>query len=676
MTRRRGLRGASALACVAALVVATAAPAHAMTDRWSAWAPIAGSSNDYTTRMEQRSPGFPAAAVASDSRGNVQLAAGTSTYLRATTPPGAKYGSSLGSPYLVLRPRADTPTAPSTTTYSFDHPTPDTGWGFVLGDVDADQVRVRATAADGSAVPAADIDGWFQGTFNHAGGTDQPSWNAGTSTLTGNPAALDTDGASGWFEPDVRLSSLTFVFTRRAGFPVYQTWFVSRARPISGRVDDVSAPGRSCPVEDAVLTLVSPYGEKLATTRPAADGSYDLGEFATQDGYVVRLTPPATCAAFGAVEDVVDNRGNDGSTDSRAEFEVREIVPQPISGTVRDADGNPVAGATVTVVRPGGGGSVPTTTGPDGTYLVDENALGTGYQVVLTVPAGYAAGPGGTTRTGIEIAATPVTGQDFVVQALPSVSGQVTGGGNGLGGVRVVLTPLGGGPAVAVVTDGDGRYSAPGLPAGGYTVAVEPPEGYDAVAARPVTVATTDVTGVDFVLPRPGAAAGTVTGPDGPVPGATVTVDGPGAPVPLTTDGEGGFYLGGLPPGSYTATVTPPDGLDVDGPAGVDFTITAAGEVVGGLDFALVAAPAEPTPSPSPSEEPSADPSPEPSTGPGESASAQPQDAAPAGATLPDTGGPRRGLLVLAGLAVAAGAALMVGSGRRLRRAAGPRSRS
>ena len=52
--------------------------------------------------------------------------------------------------------------------------------------------------------------------------------------------------------------------SRRAGFPVYQTWFVSRARPITGTLTDVGTlPG--CAVEDAEVALLSPSGEELAT---------------------------------------------------------------------------------------------------------------------------------------------------------------------------------------------------------------------------------------------------------------------------------------------------------------------------------------------------------------------------------------------------------------------------
>lgn len=135
----------AAVVVVALLACAwVAGPAHALTDRWAAWSAVDGTSNAYHLTMTQRSPGFPAATVATDSRAPVQVAGGSSAVLGGGTPPGAKYGSSAGNPYLVLRPRADAPTSPSTTTYTFDAPTPDTGWAFVLGDIDADQVRVTA----------------------------------------------------------------------------------------------------------------------------------------------------------------------------------------------------------------------------------------------------------------------------------------------------------------------------------------------------------------------------------------------------------------------------------------------------------------------------------------------------------------------------------------------------
>ena len=469
MTRRAVVVGLLAL-----LVGLPLLPAHALTDEWAQWAPITGTSNNFATELRQVSPGFPVAG--SPPTPELRSSSRRPRCSGQPPPPGAKYGTSSGSRYLILRPKADNATSPSTTTYTFDNPTPDIGWAFVLGDVDTEDVRIQATDETGDPIAAGVVDGWFQGPFNYAGGTDLPTWDGGTSTLAGSPGP-DSDGASGWFEPDVRLTSLTFIFTRRTGFPIYQTWFVSRARPIGGTVGDVSVLPASCPIEEATVTLESPFGETLATTSPAADGSYDFGEFATQDGYVVRVTPPPTCAVDGPSERTVSNEGNDGDPASRADFAMREIIPQPISGTVRDDDGNPVPGVQVTLTRPAGGTAV-ITTGPDGTYLFDENPVDTGYQLAITVPSGYVAGPDGTTITGIDITTQPITDQDFVVVQQASVSGTVTGGGNGLGGVQVILTPDGGGPDLTAVTDGDGNYVFDAVPPGDYTISVVPPDGY------------------------------------------------------------------------------------------------------------------------------------------------------------------------------------------------------
>lgn len=328
MWRRAALLGVTGL-----MVVVGAVPAHAVTDRWAAWSPIAGAANNYATQMQQQAPGFPVADVVSDSRAPVALASGASTFLGPATPPGAAYGSSAGQPYLVLRPRADAPLAPSTTTYTFDEPTPDTGWAFVLGDIDADQVRITATDAAGRAVSEAQVSSWFAGVFNYAGASELPSWDATTSTLVGNPGAVDTDGASGWFEPDIALTALTLTFTRRAGFPVYQTWFVSRARPIGGTVTDAD----SCAPDAAVAHLLSPAGTTLATTRPDATGSYSFGEYATQAGYVVRLDPPPGCVVVGSAHQTVSNRGEDDAPASRANFVVQAAPQQPPT-TTADVD--------------------------------------------------------------------------------------------------------------------------------------------------------------------------------------------------------------------------------------------------------------------------------------------------------------------------------------------------
>lgn len=95
------------------------------------------------------------------------------------------------------------------------------------------------------------------------------------------------------------------------------------------------------------------------------------------------------------------------------------------------------------------------------------------------------------------------------------------------------------------------------------------------------------------------SVVGTVTDDDGtPVPGTVVTVtDTNGEQVAVVTTGDDGTWSADLPPGVYTATITPPARYVVDGAPTLAFEVTDVD--VTGLDF--VVAPQSATPEPSPS---------------------------------------------------------------------------
>ncbi|WP_223692845.1 MSCRAMM family protein [Leifsonia poae] len=581
-------------ALVAAIVMpfALAAPASAAsTSQWAGWAPLTGAGGAYTTTMTLANKPQLIADVTSDSRaGQVGVISGTSTWLAQGTPVGAKYGSSINQPYLNLRPKADTPTAPSTTTYSFRTPTPTSGWTFVLGDIDADQVQIRAVGPNGVALTSAQLG--FRGGFNYCApgvtgkpsctgsATDVPSWNPTTAVLLGNAAASDTSGASAWFEPSAAIASLTFVYAQRSGFPVYQTWFASLARDITGTVTDQTTG----PLNGATVTLTDRTGAVVGTATTAGGGLYSFPGFLATDGYTVSVTPPVGKIAVGAASKPADLT----ATDAVVDFAVRDIVPVGVSGTVRDTDGHPIAGAVITV----DGQSA--TSGPDGTYRFESVAVGT-YTPTITPPAGYtsvAPLPSFTVSTGSE---SPIVDVDFVVAANPTISGTVTAGGTGVAGVTV--TAVGPGGTETTVTATDGTYSFPRVPSGGYTVTVTPPAGstVDGPASQSVTVATNDVTDVDFALAKAGSIAGAVDDGTTPVPGATVTVSGPGGSTVLTTDASGAYALGSLPSGTYTITLTVPAGYTAGSPLTKTVTVTAAGEAFVDQDFAVTAVVVPPT---------------------------------------------------------------------------------
>jgi hypothetical protein len=608
--------------------------------------------------------GFPTATVTSDSRaGQVGVQSGASSWLSATTPVGAAYGSSQGQPYLNLRPRADSPTAPSTTTYTFERPTPAGGWTFVLGDIDADQVTVSARGLGGRVLTGAELG--YRSSFNYCAvtpspsctGTDAPTWDPVTGVLVGNATASDTSGASAWFEPTVPVTSLTFLFQQRSGFPVYQTWFASLARDVSGTVT-LQGDG---PLAGATLTLLAPDGARVATTTSAEDGTYGFAGYTAADGWTVEVSPPPDPDGPGLIVDGPFRLPADLADEDATgvDFVVREIVPVPVSGTVRTDGGLPVPGATVTIDSPGGS-PLTTTTDSQGAYLIDDVPAGP-HTITLTLPEGFPVAPPPLLIEVPEASEVPITDQDFVVPTLPSLSGTVTAGATGVPGVVVTFTGPGGVTGSAV-TGSDGGYRFEQLPAGTYTVVVAPPAGFtvEGTGTRAVTVGADDLTGIDFALARPGAIGGTVTDDQGaPVPGAGVLVSGPDGDTPLTTDDAGTYFVDGLPAGDYAITLTVPDGYTATGPVERAVTLTDAGESRLDQDFEVATV------------DPPVDPPVDPggASGGGPRPDAGPSTARPAPQKLAATG-LDAGLLLGVGLALTTTGVLVAAGGRKLRRRA------
>lgn len=611
----------TAILVVFAVIVGAMPASAATTTSWATWQPFDGSPGAYSGSVQIAANPAITASVSSDSRGGgVGVISGASTWLAEGTPVGAKYGSSRDQPYVNLRPKADNATSPSTTTYSFASPTPTAGWTFVLGDIDADAVRIEAIGPDGQFLTAEQIG--FRGGFNYCApdvvgkpsctgsADDIPTWDATALTLTGNAAAADTSGAAAWFEPSAPISSLSFVFTRRGGFPVYQTWFASIARDISGSVVD-QATG---PCEGVELTLLDGNGDVVGTTTTAADGSYGFPGLVAAGGYTVRVSTPVGTVPVGAGEIAVDLTDADGVAD----FTVREIQGVEVSGRVTDDEGEPVFEVPVTI-----DGVQETTTDQDGAYVFDEVPAGE-HAVEVTPPPGFTIDVPSVPIVVPENSEEPIEVPDLVLVENPTLTGTVATNGEGLPGVTVTAETADA-PPVTTVTDGDGVYTFERIPEGEYTISITVPEGFIATGPTSFVQDVTDDVEADteFELARPGAIDGTVTTDTGaPVGGVAVTIDGPDGPLQLTTDAQGNYGLGGLPPGTYTISVVAPSGSVIVGSPTRTVVITSAGEAFIDQDFTL-AEEITPTPTPTPPVDPTApsvnptDPPADPATPPG-----------------------------------------------------------
>ncbi len=469
-----------AAAIVAVVAVSSAAFAAPTTHGIASWTDLVGTSTDYTTTMQLPATGFPAASVTSTSRaGSVGVQSGSSNWFGENSSVGLKYGSSKDRQYLNLRPKADNASDPSVTTYTFERPTPQ-GWALVLGDVDADQVHVSATTASGAAATVSELG--FQEEFNFCATSPKPSacsgvvapfdtpvWDPATQTLVGNAGAADTTGAAGWFEPTTSLKTLTLTFTRRAGFPIYQTWFAVNMNEVTGTVGVTSG---SCDVDALTVQMLDAGGDEVAQTATAADGTYSFTGVAASAGYSIKLaTLPPDCDADGPTSQAVDLTAGDAVAD----FAVREHVAS-ISGVVSDSDGA-VAGVDVVLLDSGGAEIDRMPTGPTGSYQFD------------------------------------------------------------------------------------------GVPPGDYDVTIpDPGAGYRVPDSEAVSVDHDDVSGIDFLLVRPGTIAGSVSGDKGPVEGVKIELEGPGsAAITVETDATGAFSVDDLDPGDYVVRLLAPSGTEAVG---------------------------------------------------------------------------------------------------------------
>lgn len=510
--RRAVLAAASLVASSLALALGGhAGAAHAAeADAWGSFA-VTGSARAYTGTLTLPG-GFPDTAFTSTSR-QATVATGVSTWQAATTPPGEVYGSSRGRPYLNQRPAADNPASPAITTYTFATPTPAGGWSFVLGDIDADQATISATAVDGSAVPIADLG--FQGSYNYCqrvggpscagvGLTDVPTWNPATGVLLGNATATDTSGASGWFSPSVPLATLTITYQERSGIPVYQTWFATKTFSPSGTVTVDGTPVSGVP-----LTIRDAAGAVVGTATSGDDGTWSLPGLVSTSGYTVEAgTPPGAAALPRLTFDTLDadTPGLDFA------FTVPTVA---VTGTIDTAGGDPAAGQSI-VFTPVADGlpEVSTTTDADGGFTAD---------LVPSQP--YTAVIGDATDQPIPFTAPATDGplDAPLVQPAPPVTTpatiEVTGtvllpSGDPAADETLVFTPDDDSlPPTTVTTDAAGSFTADLFPAEPYTLVV------DGAVDRPIRFTSPAAAGplpVPLVQPASASSPAPPTVPPGP----------------------------------------------------------------------------------------------------------------------------------------------------------------
>nr|WP_246002743.1 carboxypeptidase-like regulatory domain-containing protein [Nocardia tenerifensis] len=218
------------------------------------------------------------------------------------------------------------------------------------------------------------------------------------------------------------------------------------------------------PVPDAALTLIDQRGQQVSRTTGDKDGAY-LIEPPSAGSYVLIV------AATGQQPAAVNVTAVD---DGPHHVDITLRGAGELSGVVRTAAREPVAGATVTVTDLDGAVVGAAVTAADGAYACRGVLAGT-YTLVAVADRMR---PAATTLT------VPESGRlSFDVELAPMAMlwGTVRADGRAVHDARVTVLDWSGAPISTTRTDAQGRYRVTDLPEGEYTVVAR---GYPLVTSQ------------------------------------------------------------------------------------------------------------------------------------------------------------------------------------------------
>ncbi|WUB50205.1 carboxypeptidase regulatory-like domain-containing protein [Streptomyces griseorubiginosus] len=281
---------------------------------------------------------------------------------------------------------------------------------------------------------------------------------------------------------------------------------VSTAGGVAGAANPTDAGGTSglvCrvqnsfgrPVAGAALTLIDRSGRLTARARTREDGS----------GTMPRPHPGAytlVVAAEGHRPQATNLMVGDGPASCTVTLPGDAVAPgtagtagtASVHGVVCDAEGTPLAGATVLILDPAGDVVARSTSGAGGDYALSGLRPG---QFTLQVSA-----PGRRpAAVPVEVEASGGARHDLTLHPAGALTGTVRQGRTGrpLADARVTLLNADGVPVASFVTTDDGTYTLTDLAPGAYTLVAA---GYPPVASR-LTLGHADAATLDLDLAQP-----------------------------------------------------------------------------------------------------------------------------------------------------------------------------
>jgi 5-hydroxyisourate hydrolase-like protein (transthyretin family) len=370
----------------------------------------------------------------------------------------------------------------------------------------------------------------------------------GQYTVTGKGSGTGTGIGSGVVIPD-QETTVDIILIPEGGV-------------VSGNITNSSTGNPLIGVSIEVRTI-SPSGPVISTALTDSNGNYSTG-FVSAGTYTLTITKENFGSTAGSVliENAVTTIRNFVLTPSLSNVRgviTARIVQNEIS-IARVSVQNiviPLINTVVRLIDENGAELAEVQTDNQGSYLIENftsgiYSLGTFNPDYETNSVGFFVEAGQTQIVDIELTALPgiLTG---------TIIDQETGIPNAGAIVQLVFgTSVQ--PAGRAVTNNAGVYVINGLSPGQYTVSMTTPN-YNTFSAGASILANATTTVNGFILSDPGVVTGIVSGPNGGIGSAGVkVVDVNGTVIgSAVSNGDGTFFIGNLPVGTFAVTVVAPN---------------------------------------------------------------------------------------------------------------------
>jgi len=423
----------------------------------------------------------------------------------------------------------------------------------LAGQVFTPASRSVTMAADNVTLPdfVANSTYKIRGTVTNAAGTGL----SGISVLrsgSSTPAVTDYTGAYSFTDLPAGTYTITPGSTRGTFAPTSRTATITTAdvvvdsfvatltATISGRIRTKEYD----PI-DGVTVVIKNYtgGQMVATLITGDDGRYTSPQLPAGT-YTVEATPHPGFAFSTKI-----HYATLAGADLYADF--IQSVARRISGSVRKADGSPVANVSVSCYEPDFGDTT-VKTDANGNFTHYPLPAGTFY--LFAGLSGYAIAPQSRQVT---LTTADVAGVEFTATKMFTISGTVTQSTPAAANAPLAdaLVTCG---ANSVRTDAEGKYTLPRVAAGSYEVTVSATNYYFAVASQVITATTADTATANFSgVPLVTLSGRVATAAGAGVAGATVTrTNTAGDRVSATTDSNGAYSFASVGAGSYTLSAS------------------------------------------------------------------------------------------------------------------------